>query len=310
MNIVVEGADNSGKSTLISYLHKVLKLPVIVGKGPPRTQQEINQRVLSYLTYDHVIFDRHPAVSNFIYDQFRDQSMPVSQELIQQFYATKPLFIYCRSDDSSLEGHQIMANETPEQIELVENHHRHIRLLYDTWALSHATIIYQKGRTRMSDVAKMVAQRFTVHTNFMEDILEFHTKFGLVHEGPARHLADELGEFRTRFLEEELSEYREARDAIVAAEDDDDLDPAEYAFQLEKQFDALVDLVYVALGNAYLQGFDFNEGWRRVHLANLAKVRAKRADDSKRGSTFDVIKPRGWEAPSLIDLVEVNDYEA
>lgn len=307
MIIVVEGADNSGKSTLISYLSKVLKLPVILGKGPPSSKEEINQRVESYFGYDNVIFDRHPAVSNVIYDQFRKNPMPVDQDLVQRFYATKPLFIYCRSDDSSLEGHQVIDGETEEQIKLVEEHHRNIRLLYDVWALSHATILYQKGRTRMANVARMIAQRFSVHTNLMEDILEFHTKFGLVHDGPVRHLPYELGEFRAKFMQEELEEYREARDAIMAADEDDD--PAEYAFQLERQFDALVDLVYVALGTAYLQGFDFNEGWRRVHLANLSKVRAKRAEDSKRGTTFDVIKPPGWEAPSLIDLVEVNDYE-
>lgn len=69
------------------------------------------------------------------------------------------------------------------------------------------------------------------------------------------------------------------------------------------QFDALIDLAYVVLGTAHLQGFDFEEGWRRVHAANMSKVRARRKSDSKRKSKFDVVKPEGWQAPVLTDLI-------
>jgi predicted HAD superfamily Cof-like phosphohydrolase len=69
------------------------------------------------------------------------------------------------------------------------------------------------------------------------------------------------------------------------------------------QLDALVDLVYVALGTAHMQGFDFNEAWRRVHDANMQKVRAQNADESKRGSALDVVKPEGWKPADLSDLV-------
>ena len=68
----------------------------------------------------------------------------------------------------------------------------------------------------------------------------------------------------------------------------------------KKVLDALVDLVYVALGTAYLHGFGpqkFNEAWRRVHEKNMEKIRAPSADHSKRGSAFDVIKPAGWTPP-------------
>lgn len=44
-------------------------------------------------------------------------------------------------------------------------------------------------------------------------------------------------------------------------------------------------------------GLPFNDVWDLVHRANMQKVRAKRAEESKRGSRFDVIKPPGWEAP-------------
>lgn len=122
----------------------------------------------------------------------------------------------------------------------------------------------------------------------MPDILAFHQKFGLLYGGPTRALPVELATFRQRFMQEELDEYCEA---------DAHGDKA-------KMLDALVDLVYVALGTAHLHGFNFDEAWRRVHLANMAKVRVERPEDSKRGSGFDVVKPPGWTPPDLSDLVK------
>lgn len=122
---------------------------------------------------------------------------------------------------------------------------------------------------------------------YMADIAAFHEKFKLGYNGSPRELQDDLLSFRVKFLQEELDEYKEA--AVTG--------------NMEKQFDALIDLVYVALGTAYLQGFPFQQGWRRVHLANMAKVRAKRPEDSVRGSGFDVVKPAGWTAPTFIDLL-------
>lgn len=147
--------------------------------------------------------------------------------------------------------------------------------------------------------------------NPVKDIREFHEKFGLEYKGKSRVLVGELGEFRHKFMMEELVEYRASH---IAAEQErlrapSARDAANYAYHLESQLDALVDLVYVALGTAYLHGWseEFEEAWRRVHAANMSKVRATRKEDSKRGSTFDVVKPPGWEPPSHIDLVEDND---
>lgn len=123
--------------------------------------------------------------------------------------------------------------------------------------------------------------------DMMELIEKFHLKFCLEYEGSPRALPQKLSKFRIQFLHEELKEYRDA----VEAKD------------LEGQLDALIDLVYVALGTAYMHGFDFNEGFRRVHDCNMKKVRALSRLDSKRGSTFDVVKPANWKPPYLKDLV-------
>lgn len=136
------------------------------------------------------------------------------------------------------------------------------------------------------------------------DIAAFHEKFGLEYGGPARTLPEELGKFRIGFMAEELGEYCMDEEHIKVVVDYIKTRPSQDV-PLDKQLDALVDLVYVALGTAYMQGFNFNEAWRRVHAANMKKVRAERAVDSARGSTYDVVKPPGWVAPDLSDLVSV-----
>jgi len=130
-------------------------------------------------------------------------------------------------------------------------------------------------------------------TRMWNDIESFHHKFRLDYGGPPRPLPFELAQFRIKFLQEELDEYAAAYEA------DDSLEAR------EQMLDALVDLVYVALGTAYLHGFNFAEAWRRVQVANMSKVRVERAEDSKRGSKFDVVKPEGWKPPCHLDLVGV-----
>lgn len=124
-------------------------------------------------------------------------------------------------------------------------------------------------------------QEGTLH----DHIRQFHKKFYLDYEGDPRQLPEDLEKFRIRFMQEELDEYRAACEAG----------------DLEKQLDALVDLVYVAIGTADLQGFPFQRAWNAVHVANMKKIRTQRP--TERGGGWDVVKPQGWKAPSLKALV-------
>jgi predicted HAD superfamily Cof-like phosphohydrolase len=150
------------------------------------------------------------------------------------------------------------------------------------------------------------------YPDFMGDISAFHERYQLAYAGLPRSLATEvmpgedktLFDFRYGFMMEELKEwYDEQENLNEKVEKGDDGGVTKY---LELQLDALCDLTYVVLGTAYLQfgAGRFNEAWRRVHHANMQKVRAARGGDSKRGSTFDVVKPSGWTPPSHTDLVE------
>lgn len=126
------------------------------------------------------------------------------------------------------------------------------------------------------------------------DIGLFHTKFGLFPPNKPTVFGPELGAFRLKFLKEELKEYEDAYNM-----DADVHDPQ----KLADMADALVDLVYVAIGTLHLLGISFTEVWDEVQRANISKQRAEKANDSKRGSTFDVIKPPGWKAPDVEEIV-------
>ena len=144
-----------------------------------------------------------------------------------------------------------------------------------------------------NDDAALVRQKMLEHAdthrqpNLFADIEKFHEKFELSKLAKPGFLSQELMRFRIKFLQEELDEFC---DAYVNQD-------------LEKAFDALIDLTYVALGTAFLMGLPFNDGWKHVHNCNMQKVRAKLESDSKRKSTFDVVKPEGWQPPVLNHLI-------
>lgn len=142
-----------------------------------------------------------------------------------------------------------------------------------------------------------------VSGQLFRDIERFHEKFGLEPtKDPEHRLPDDVLEFRVKFLYEELGEYVAALGGSYCCPDVK-FDASK--FDAEEAYDGLIDLVVVALGTAYLHGFDFNAGWSRVMDANMKKVRADSADDprSKRKHAIDIVKPIGWEKPVLKDLL-------
>lgn len=133
-------------------------------------------------------------------------------------------------------------------------------------------------------------------TNF-SDVGKFHEKFGLDNTtfrdvGP-REWDSELMNFRADFLKEELDEFTDA-----AADQD-----------IAGVADALIDLVYVAMGTAHLLGLPWEALWTEVQRANMDKQRAAvDGSDSKRGSAFDVVKPEGWRSPDIAKILEWNGW--
>ena len=121
--------------------------------------------------------------------------------------------------------------------------------------------------------------------SYSDMVEDFHVKFNIPKLADIDN-ADEVMEFsesRLKHLEEELLETQRA---------------AEEGNEIE-YLDGLVDLVYVAIGTAYLHGYDFDKAFRRVHYANMKKERGT----TDRHGRFDVVKPQGWVAPVLDDCI-------
>ncbi len=66
---------------------------------------------------------------------------------------------------------------------------------------------------------------------------------------------------------------------------------------------ALTFIVKRALQMAVDMSIPFDRLWDAVHAANMAKERAASAEEAKkatgRSSSFDIIKPEGWQAPDI-----------
>jgi predicted HAD superfamily Cof-like phosphohydrolase len=125
-------------------------------------------------------------------------------------------------------------------------------------------------------------------TDILKDIDNFHKKYGF-EKNEKVDIPDnsELINFRTAFLMEELAEYTNAitkKDTAGA-------------------LDALVDIVYIALGTAWLFNLPFEKAWNEVQKANMSKIRAK-DKTGKRGTKFDVVKPKDWKAPNIEKIID------
>jgi len=117
----------------------------------------------------------------------------------------------------------------------------------------------------------------------IKDVDAFLNKFNLKYEGLPRSLSYKLRDERIRHMLEEISEYKEAK-------------------SVADEFDALIDLIYLAIGTARMQGLDLEVGWDRVHQANMRKTREKITNDLDQDFKSGITKPEGWVKPDLTDL--------
>lgn len=124
--------------------------------------------------------------------------------------------------------------------------------------------------------------------DLIKDINDFYMQFGLPQQ-QRPSIPDsqkELIKFRCSLLQEELDELN---DAVKNKKIDDALD-------------ALVDIIYVALGTAWLFNLPFEKAWVEVHNANMEKTHGKTQRHFQ-----DAIKPKGWKRPDIQKVI--NEYD-
>jgi predicted HAD superfamily Cof-like phosphohydrolase/adenylate kinase family enzyme len=309
MNIILEGHDNSGKSTLALFLAKRLRMTIHSSEGPERYPGEMIERLTRYDALDNVIFDRHPCISEPIYSISRGNKCVLPTEVIMDFYSKrKNLFIYCDPLNRGLGGHlrkdpaSGKDYDTDDHVNAIVSNYESILHKYRTWAIENAQMVYRVGDDPY-DVLLFCLGHMRDGFDPITDVKEFMDKFGQSYEGLPRALPMDLGIFREDFMDEELTEYKKhSRNLRMLLEEN--ADDSEVTHQLAELLDALVDKIYVDIGTALLHGFDLKQAWRRVHFANMQKERVASSRQSTRHSAWDVRKPEGWQPPSHTDLVE------
>lgn len=146
-----------------------------------------------------------------------------------------------------------------------------------------------------------------------QDVRDFHQKFELLcFDKPARLTKRKLVE-RVEFMLEELLEFTQSAGLDMQVTRDEDgewYSHVEPGLSVEEQdmagqADALVDLVYVALGTAVMLGLPWDWLWDDVQRANMAKVRGM----TKRGHAVDVTKPPGWQGPQTQRILDLAGYQ-
>jgi len=116
------------------------------------------------------------------------------------------------------------------------------------------------------------------------DVAEFYgtvLKFDVPDKGARGEMLEkERFEFALTALREEVEEFEDASDYLG-------------------QVDALVDIVYFAVGRLLEMGVPFGPAWDEVHRANMGKRRGGKGRDTE----VDAAKPDGWTPPDLTWLL-------
>lgn len=124
-----------------------------------------------------------------------------------------------------------------------------------------------------------------------DDVADFHRKFNIPVAGTelCRIPDYTIVEYRTKFLEEELQEFRDA-----CAEG-----------SLVKALDALCDLAWVAMGTAHYFRAPWDEAWAEVRRANNDRVLVtpENCPPEKRYRKDMVMKPPGWREPDILGVI-------
>lgn len=141
----------------------------------------------------------------------------------------------------------------------------------------------------MTLTATVDGQDFTIEGDWVADIHEMHTKFGVnrVVQNLTPEQLKQYLEFRIKMLAEELKETQDA----FAEKDADGV------------VDGIIDLCVFAIGTLDAFNVDSYEAWARVRDANMAKEPGVKEGRPNPFGFPDLIKPEGWTAPTHVDNV-------
>lgn len=163
MNILLEGVDASGKSTLARELmHKLNGTRAFPwsyrrSEGPEKEPGEILKRIEHYNQESQVIFDRHPIVSHPIYSKTVSWMTDIPNSVTEDFYTRPFLIVYCMPTARGFDAHEAIEGvDTAEHLEMVKNRYGELLADYNEWALRRAHMIYRCGEDFDATIHRIV----------------------------------------------------------------------------------------------------------------------------------------------------------
>lgn len=135
--IILEGPDNSGKSTLGKILSEKLHLEIVHPGGKPDNPDIELSMILNQmkLSETNIIHDRITCISNMVYNIFRGAESDIDYSFMCDQFANSSTIIYCRPPMEvllNLSNHVVKEHDSVDQINLVNNNCKQIIIAYDT----------------------------------------------------------------------------------------------------------------------------------------------------------------------------------
>ena len=169
--VIIEGVDNSGKTTLANTLSQHFNYPLI--HSPGHCSEMLDWAKAHLLTGGYRIYDRFPCISEHIYGPVirgRDEFKSVLGKKIMTLFLDKnPLIIYCKPPDSVIRANmgEQMGGVEDNILSLILNYNRTVIYLrawgllvikYDYtekseigWENLISIISYRKGKGKISN---------------------------------------------------------------------------------------------------------------------------------------------------------------
>ncbi len=160
MQIILEGVDASGKSTLAkAILHHLHGYAYRPSEGPEKEPGEILRRIehYNYMHKSHVVFDRHPVISHPIYSKTVEWMTDIPHHVTADFYTRPQLIVYCMPTDRGFDAHETVEGvDTAEHLAMVKTRYTELLADYNEWALRRAHMIYRCGENFDATVQRII----------------------------------------------------------------------------------------------------------------------------------------------------------
>jgi predicted HAD superfamily Cof-like phosphohydrolase len=130
--------------------------------------------------------------------------------------------------------------------------------------------------------------------SMFEDVKKFHEAMGLPVGSYPQMLSEEQKVFRTKLIEDEFQEFKDA----LATND------------TVEMYDAMIDMLYVIVGAAVTAGMHVKPGWDAVHENNMTKLGPDGKAIRSRGEDIDgqplgkVMKPASFVPLDLTETLK------